>query len=98
MYWAIPRGSPNARNAQRFIEFATRAERQAAFAQLIAFGPSNINAYRTIPEDRSRRLSSHPDHLASGVLMNKLWYIEAGSDGRTNAERLRDRWNDWILR
>ncbi|WP_347336984.1 ABC transporter substrate-binding protein [Bradyrhizobium pachyrhizi] len=97
-YWAIPRGSANARNAQRFIEFATRAERQAAFAQLIAFGPSNINAYRTIPEDRARRLPSHPDHLASGVLMNTRWYIEAGSDGRTNAERLRDRWNDWILR
>lgn len=97
-YWAIPKGSPNARNAQKFIEFATRAERQAAFANLIAFGPSNINAYKLIPEERGRRLPSHPDHLASGVRLNARWYGEVGSDGLTNAERLRDRWNAWILR
>lgn len=97
-YWAIPKGSPNARNAQRFIEFATRAERQATFAQLAAFGPSNISAYKFIPEARARQLSSHPDHLKKSIRMNPKWYTEVGSDGRTNADRLRDRWNDWILR
>lgn len=38
-YWAIPKGSPNVRCAQKFIEFATRVERQAAYAQLIPYGP-----------------------------------------------------------
>ncbi|WP_247971099.1 ABC transporter substrate-binding protein [Bradyrhizobium sp. 195] len=97
-YWTIPKGSPNERNAQKFIEFATRAERQAAFAQLAAFGPSNINAYKFIPEERARKLASQPDHLKNSIRMNPKWYTEVGSDGRTNADRLRDRWNDWILR
>ncbi|XSC42605.1 extracellular solute-binding protein [Bradyrhizobium sp. RDT10] len=38
-YWIIPKGSPNAKNAQKFIEFATRADRQAAHAQLFPYGP-----------------------------------------------------------
>ena len=34
-YWVIPKGSPNPQNAQKFIEFATRANRQGAFSELI---------------------------------------------------------------
>ncbi|RWG80900.1 MAG: ABC transporter substrate-binding protein [Mesorhizobium sp.] len=96
-YWGVVKGSPNAQNAQKFIEFATRAKNQAAFAQRIAYGPPNLNAYKLIPEERGRRLSTHPDNLASGILLNTKWYSEIGSDGLSNAERLRDRWNQWIL-
>ena len=96
-YWAIPKGSPNAANAQKFIEFATRADRQAAFAQLIPYGPSNLNAYKLMPEEVGRRLASHPDYMASSIPMNMEWYGEMGPDGLSNAERLVQRWNEWIL-
>ncbi|WP_249789782.1 extracellular solute-binding protein [Bradyrhizobium hereditatis] len=39
-YWAIPKGSPNVKSAQKLIEFATRADRQAARGKLVAFGPT----------------------------------------------------------
>ncbi|WP_352757308.1 ABC transporter substrate-binding protein, partial [Mesorhizobium sp. M0955] len=55
--WVIPKGSPNAQNAQKFIEFATRADRQAAFAQLIPYGPTNLNAFKLIPEKVARKLA-----------------------------------------
>lgn len=96
-YWGIPKGSPNAQNAQMFIEFATRADRQAAFAQLMPYGPGNLNAYKLIPEKIGHKLASHPDYMASSIPLNAQWYSQIGSDGRSNADRLRERWNDWIL-
>ncbi|TIO74079.1 ABC transporter substrate-binding protein [Mesorhizobium sp.] len=96
-YWVIPKGSPNAQNAQKFIEFATRADRQAAFAQLIPYGPSNLNAFKLIPEKVSSKLASNPQYMASAIRTNGEWYAEAGSDGLTNSQRLIQRWNEWIL-
>lgn len=95
--WVIPKGSPNAKNAQKFIEFATRAERQAAFAQLWPAGPTNRNAFRLLPEHLASKLSSHPNYMDTSIVMNGRWYSERGADGKTNSERLRERWNEWIL-
>ncbi|MDX8457107.1 ABC transporter substrate-binding protein [Mesorhizobium sp. VK9D] len=97
-YWVIPKGSPNAHNAQRFIEFASRADRQAAFAQLIPYGPTNRNAFKLIPETLARRLASHPDYMTKSIPIDGRWYVEAGSDGLTNAQRLSRRWSDWVIR
>ncbi len=96
-YWAIPKGSPNVVAAQKFIEFATRASNQSVFAQLIPYGPSNLNAYKTIPEDIGRKLASHPDYITKSIPMNMAWYGEVGADGLSNADRLVQRWNEWIL-
>ncbi|MER9319933.1 ABC transporter substrate-binding protein [Mesorhizobium sp. M0659] len=97
-YWVIPKGSPNATNAQKFIEFATRADRQAAYAQLTNYGPTNLNAFKTIPDKLARKLASHPDYLKNSLRINSEWYAEVGSDGKTNAELLAARWSDWVLR
>ncbi|WP_348627832.1 MULTISPECIES: hypothetical protein [unclassified Mesorhizobium] len=85
------------RKMPRNFEFATRAERQAAFAQLIPYGPSNLNASKLIPEDLGRKLANHPDYMVSSIPKNWQWYVETGSDGLTNNERLAQRWNEWIL-
>lgn len=98
LYWCIPKGSPNVENAQRYIEFTGRADRQAAFAQLIPYGPSNLNAYKLLPDNVGRKLASHPDNLAIGIPINTEWYGQLGSDGMSNSERLVKRWNEWILR
>lgn len=96
-YWIILKGSPNARNAQRFVEFATRADRQAAFAQLFPIGPTNRNAFMQLPEKAARKLATHPDYMASSYPMNAKWYAEIGPDGVSNTQRLIKRWNEWIL-
>src|SRR5439155_17454165 len=96
-YWVIPKGSPNVKNAQKFIEFATRADRQAAFFQMFPEGPSNRNAFKIIPDAVGRKLPSHPDNVKTGLPINAAWYNEKGADGKTNTERLRERWNSWIL-
>ncbi|WP_404294885.1 ABC transporter substrate-binding protein (plasmid) [Microvirga sp. RSM25] len=96
-FWVIAKGSPNAQNAQKFIEFATRADRQAAFAQLMPYGPSNLNAYKLIPEKVAVKLASHPNYLKNSIPVNGKWYTEIGQDGVTNSGRLLQRWNSWIL-
>ncbi|WP_335337270.1 ABC transporter substrate-binding protein [Mesorhizobium erdmanii] len=96
-YWAIPKGAPNAQNAQKFIEFATRAERQAAFVQMFPIGPTNRIAYELIPENVARKLASQPDFLATSIPLNFEWYSEIGSDGLSNVQRLTQRWNEWVL-
>ncbi|MER9839555.1 ABC transporter substrate-binding protein [Mesorhizobium sp. M0145] len=95
--WGIPKGAKNLQNAQKFIEFITRADRQAAFAQLIPYGPANQNAYKLLPVGVGRKFASHPDYLKSSIVMDPEWYTKAGPDGVTNIERLVHRWNEWIL-
>ncbi|MER9432954.1 ABC transporter substrate-binding protein [Mesorhizobium sp. M0408] len=96
-FWCIPKGSPNVQNAQKFLELTGRADRQAVFAKLIAQAPTNKNAFKTIPDDAARKLASHPDYAASSFALNAKWYAEVGSDGKSNKERLVQRWNEWIL-
>ncbi|RWL09287.1 MAG: extracellular solute-binding protein [Mesorhizobium sp.] len=95
--WSIPKGCPNPENAQRFVEFITRADRQAAFMQLMPYGPTNRNAYKLVPENIGRKFASHPDYLASSITTDAKWYAEVGSDGMTNNDRVTQRWNEWIL-
>ena len=96
-FWCIPKGSPNTENAQKFLELTGRADRQAAFAELIGQGPTNKNAYKTIPEKIGRKLASYPDYTASSFALNAKWYAETGADGKSNKELMVQRWNEWIL-
>ncbi|MQX90530.1 ABC transporter substrate-binding protein [Sinorhizobium meliloti] len=97
-YWVIPKNSPNAQNAQKFIEFVSRAENQAAFAKLYPEGPTNKNAFKLLPEEIARVLPSHPSNMKQALLLNGAWYMEVGSDGLSNMQRLAQRWSDWVLR
>lgn len=96
-YWAIPKGSRNLVNAQRFIEFATRARQQALFAEKIPYGPTNLGAFAFIDEERARKLPSHPSNLEKLIVRNNEWYGEVGPDGKSNIIRLVERWIVWVM-
>ncbi|MET4359207.1 putative spermidine/putrescine transport system substrate-binding protein [Bradyrhizobium sp. RT9b] len=96
-WWAIPKGGPNARNAQKFVEFAMRADRQAAFSQLISYAPTNLNAFKHMPEEIGRKLATHPDYVARSFPLNAKWYAQVGADGQSNMDRLIRRWKEWIF-
>ncbi|MDA9537041.1 ABC transporter [Bradyrhizobium sp. CCBAU 21362] len=96
--WIIPKGSPNAANAQKFIALTSRADRQADFARLFGQSPSNRNAFKSIADDVARKLATYPAYAASSFPLNAKWYGETGSGGVPNSELLRQRWNAWIVR
>lgn len=97
VYWVIPAASRHQAAAQRFIEFATRAEPQAKMAQITKYAPSNAGAYRFIEQAIAEKLISYPGNSKKSFRLNGAWYAEVGPDGKTHAARLIERWNTWIV-
>ncbi|KWV55292.1 ABC transporter [Rhizobium altiplani] len=95
---AIPKGGPNVELAQKFIASTARPDRQATWAKLFAQSPSNSKAYSLLSDKTARKLATHPDYIANSYPANAKWYAEVGPDGMSNAQRLIQRWNEWVLR
>jgi len=96
LYWVIPKGAKNIAEAHAFISFSNRPERQAEFSRLTGYGPSNPDAFNFIVPEIAKKLSTYPDNMKSSYVMDNDWYTEVGADGKSNAERLTQRWNEWI--
>lgn len=94
--WIIPKGAPHASNAQRFIEFTTHPDRQAAFATAMFMSPTNKKAFETIDPEFAKQLPTSPENMKVQFVRNDPWYVEAGPDGKTNLEYLIAFWNKWI--
>ena len=97
-YWVIPKGAKNVKEAHKFIEFSSRPEQQAAFATLTGYGPMNPDAFKFIKPEAAESMATFPDNRKRGFVLNSDWYAEKGPDGKTNAERLAQRWNEWITK
>ncbi|HYB70946.1 MAG TPA: ABC transporter substrate-binding protein [Candidatus Bathyarchaeia archaeon] len=89
-YWAILKGARNLENAQRFIEFACQPQIQAAHAQLIPYGPTNRQAFKTIPAAVASRLPSSAENRQKAFLQNGQWWAD-------NRAMVSERWSQWLL-
>jgi putative spermidine/putrescine transport system substrate-binding protein len=96
-FWVVPKGAKNRANANKFIEFATRASSQAAFTNLFDVGPSNANTYKLLSPEVAKRLPTNPAIQHQVYLRNDEWYAARDADGKSNLEKLIARWNRWIL-
>lgn len=98
LYWAIPKGAKNVKEAHKFIEFASRPQPQAAVATLTGYAPANLDAFAFIDKELAKSMVTHPDNRKSAYPVNSDWYAEVGPDGKTNSDRLAQRWNEWITK
>ncbi|HUO62380.1 MAG TPA: ABC transporter substrate-binding protein [Terriglobales bacterium] len=89
-YWAVLKGAKNAENAQRFIDFACQPEMQAGIAKAIPYGPSNRQAFKSIPADLAARLPSSPENRQKAFLQNGKWWAD-------NRAMVSERWSQWLL-
>ena len=89
-YWAVLKGAKNTENAQRFIDFACQPEIQAALAKMIPYGPSNRQAFKSIPADLAARLPSSPENRQKAFLQNGKWWAD-------NRAMVSERWSQWLL-
>ncbi|MFT4248466.1 MAG: ABC transporter substrate-binding protein [Pseudomonas sp.] len=83
-YWAIPKGAPNAANALRFMAFALAPERQAHFARLIGYSPSNQRAFALLDPARIAHLPTAPANLARQIMQDDRWWAREDRPGLTN--------------
>jgi putative spermidine/putrescine transport system substrate-binding protein len=88
-YWAVLKGK-NTENAQRFIDFACQPELQAALAKMIPYGPTNRQAFKTIPADLAARLPSSPENRQKAFIQNGKWWAD-------NRPMVSERWTQWLL-
>jgi putative spermidine/putrescine transport system substrate-binding protein len=98
LFWVIPKSAPHARLAQQFVEFAMRPKQQAEVARLTNYAPTNQRAFQFIDKTLATKLISFPANMKHAYIVDAEWYAAVGADGKTNAQRLVERWNQWILK
>lgn len=86
--WMIPAASEKQEAAHRFLDFASNPERQAEFAKLTGYGPTNEDAYEFIDEETSAKLPSNPEWVDQGFAFNSEWWAE-------NEVEANEAWSRW---
>ena len=89
-YLVVPKGSKNRAAAMRLIDTMTVAENQAKVADLIAYSPTNIEAYKTINPKLEPWLCTTPENTKKGFVMSQLYW-------RDHLKDLTERWTAWKL-
>jgi putative spermidine/putrescine transport system substrate-binding protein len=94
----VPKGAPHAANAMKLLAFMSRADRQAVFAQNIAYAPSNSKAYEDIPADRAKILPTAPDIVKQLTPQDyAFWTSVDSASGKKMLDIAAERWNEWLL-
>ena len=90
-WWCIPKGNPNKDLAMKFINFALDAKRQGEqMEKYIAYGPTNLDAFKYISPERAKALPSYPENL------KKQFAHDADYWGPKLAP-LTERWKTWMI-
>lgn len=88
-FWAIMKGTPNLEQSVEFVEFLMSKEPQAAFANVIAYGVSNLKAMEALAPERLAKLPSAPDNMKNAVRFDANFWID-------NGEELAERFASWV--
>lgn len=88
-FWAVPKNSQNKEAAFDFISLSLDADRQAAFANTIAYGPTNKAALPLVRAEILAAIPSSPDALPNQVPVNAEWW--AANESKVSAQ-----WDQWL--
>src|SRR5690606_8773583 len=88
--WGILKGGPNVDAVRQFVAYCADAERQAAYTEMLSYGPTNRDAYDFIDVERAAILPTHPDNLKKMISQDVAWWAK----NRANAVQ---RFNNWII-
>ena len=86
--WVIMKGTPDKINAEKLIEFSTRAEPQAQIPKTSRSGPTNLGAFKLIDKRYQSDLPSDPEHFKVAMKEDAKFWID-------NFDRISERWNKW---
>jgi len=86
--WAIPKGTPRASDAYRFIAFASRPEQQKVLSDTLAYGPTNRKAVRLLDAQRAQAIPSADVNLKHALKIDVGFWIRYG-------EQLEKRFDQW---
>lgn len=87
----VAKGTKNREAAMKFLAFATRRDRQAEFAKLSLFAPTNPLAFQLLSEQIAKTLPSNPEFYPKLVKSDWSWWDK-------NYDQVIEQWNDWKLK
>lgn len=87
-YWVIPKGAPNADNAQELLAFLLQEEPQIRFTELSDYGPANQAAAENpaVMENEHRPTN----HLDTQIKIDDDWWGE-------NGQEIDRKFQEWLL-
>jgi putative spermidine/putrescine transport system substrate-binding protein len=88
--FSIMKEAKNMEAAQRFVDFASQAEVQAAYGREFRYGPANTRAYGLMPREMLPELPGAQRSLDLGFWQDADWWD-------VNRERVARTWSRWIL-
>lgn len=88
--WTIPKGNPKRDLGQKFIQFCAKPDRQAAFAKVISYGPTNPKAFDHIAADRAAILPTAKEHFGKMIYQDHVYWSK-------NQEQALEQFNKWLL-
>jgi putative spermidine/putrescine transport system substrate-binding protein len=89
-YLVVPKGSKNRDAAMRLIDTMTVAENQAKVANLIAYSPTNLDAFKSIEPKLGPWLCTTPENTKKGFVMSQAYW-------RDHLKDLTERWTAWKI-
>ncbi|MFM9810937.1 ABC transporter substrate-binding protein [Streptomyces scabiei] len=86
--YAIAKGAAHVDNAYKLMDFALRAESQAALAKAFPSNPSSPLAYAKLSEDERNALAGAPKYYDKGFDADVDWWLK-------NESAVTKRWLEW---
>ena len=78
--WAIPKGTPRAASAYKFISFASRPENQKILSEQLPYGPTNRKALPLLGAGLASRMPSAQATLERAVKVDPNFWSEHGAE------------------
>jgi putative spermidine/putrescine transport system substrate-binding protein len=88
--WSIPKGTPRADLARKFIEFCIKPELQAVYCGLVANGPSNTRTFEHLSPQRAAVLPTSAENIKGLAPVDSVWWA-------ANRVRTVERFQDWLI-
>ena len=90
MGYSIFKGAQNMENAQRLIEFASRADLMAEFLTRFPYGSAVPKAMDLMSPEALARLPTTTERRSKAFPLDIVWWYE-------NRPKVNDRWSKWLL-
>jgi putative spermidine/putrescine transport system substrate-binding protein len=88
--WIVPKGAPNKDAAFQLAEYSLQPEVQARLWGNYPCGPTNSEAYDTMPEEHAKTLPTFPEHADVQFVIDEKWWGENQAD-------VNGRWQEFLL-
>ncbi|SEQ54034.1 putative spermidine/putrescine transport system substrate-binding protein [Devosia sp. YR412] len=88
--WTIPKGSPKADMARKFIEYTLDPQRQAKYTEILAVSPTHLKGYDFVAEDKRGNLPTAPGHIEKLRPLDNAYWGE-------NLNAVTERFEAWLL-